>query len=238
MPNPELLMKSALLHIFLITGLFLKAQSPLAEVRSSLQSGDFKTSQQILDSCSKINFQPDSVLFYKGLLSLKKDNVNAARKYCTELEKTYPTFKEAHYLSGLIYFLNEKYGKSIDEFNKILKDDPRHLKALYNRALAAGLIEDYRSAIEDLGSCIALDPNYSLAYYSRAYWEEYTGNDADAKKDYEVCIRLDPKNFDAYFGLAYVYKNLKEHDKACETVSKAISAGSQIAEELKENFCR
>lgn len=231
-------MKNTLVYILLFSSLFFKAQSPLVAVRNNLQSGDLKMAHEVLDSCGKTNFQPDSVLFYKGLLSLKKDNLSAARKYCTELEKTYPAFKEAHYLSGLIYFLNEKYGKSIDEFNKILKDDPRHLKALYNRALAAGLIEDYRSAIEDLGSCIALDPNYSLAYYSRAYWEEYTGNDADAKKDYEDCIRLDPKNFDAYFGLAYVYKNLKEHDKACETISKAISAGSQIAEELKENFCR
>lgn len=231
-------MKSTLFYILLITGLFLKAQSPLITARSGLQSGDFKSVQQILDSCSKAHFQPDSVLFYTGLLSLKKDNLVAARKYCAELEKTYPGFKEAHYLSGLIYFLNEKYGKSIDEFNKILKDDPRHQKALYNRALAAGLIEDYRSAIEDLGTCIALDSTNSMAYYSRAYWEEYVGNNADAKKDYEICIRLDPKNFDAYFGLAYVFKNLSEHDKACELIGKAIAAGSQIAEELKENFCR
>ena len=231
-------MKKLILCLSLFYCLGTKAQSPMAQVRSNIEAENYGTAQQVLDSCAKTSFQSDSVLFYKGLLALKKNNLPAARKLCTELEKTYPNFQEAHYLSGLIHFLNEKYGKSIDEFNKVLKNNPKHIKAMYNRALASGLIEDYLSAIEDLGTCISLDSTYALAYYSRAYWYEYTGNDLEAKKDYEQCIRLDAKNFEAYFGLAYVYKNLKENDKACETINQAVLAGSQIAEEVKENFCR
>lgn len=215
-----------------------KAQFPFRIFRITLQNNDYQTSQRILDSCSFVKYHQDSVLYYKGLLTLKKGNIKGARTICKNLQKTYPEFTEVHYLSALIYFTDEDYGSSINEFGKVIKTDPNHLKALYNRALAYGMLEDYLSAIEDLGTCIGINPNYAAAYYSRAYWYEYTGNYPEAKKDYEQNIRLEPKNFDAYFGLAYIYHMLKENVKACETINGAAAAGLQIAEELKDNFCR
>jgi Tfp pilus assembly protein PilF len=77
-----------------------------------------------------------------------------------------------------------------------------------------------------------------MAYYSRAYWNEFSNKYEEAKADYEKSLQLDPKNYDAYFGIAYIFKNQKEYGKACETINRAIQAGSQIAVELKENFCR
>jgi tetratricopeptide (TPR) repeat protein len=231
-------MKRLPLYLFLFVGLYFEAQSPFIQVRTTMESANYKIAQHILDSCSKTNFHSDSTLYYKGLLSIRKGDIQGARKQCNELEKLFPEYKESHYLSGLIHFVNEKYGKSVDEFNKVLKNNPNHLKALYNRALASGLLGDYMSAIEDLSSCICLNKNYSMAYYSRAYWYEFAGKNDEAKKDYEESIRLDPKNYDAYFGLAYVYKNQKENEKACETINKAALAGSQIAEEFKESFCK
>lgn len=231
-------MKFNTLYIFLLLGFVFKAQSPFNAFRTSLETDDFKKSQSILDSCSFAKYQLDSVLYYKGLLTLKKGNIKGARTICTSLKDTYPSFREVHYLSALIYFVSEDFGKSIEEFSVILKNDSSHIKALYNRSLAYGLLEDYPSAIEGLSKCITINPVYSMAYYSRAYWQEFKANYTEAKKDYEKSIQLDPKYYDAYFGLAYIYKNLKENDKACETIQKAISAGSQIAEELKETFCR
>ena len=231
-------MKCVILHIFLLGSFFLKAQSPFIIFRANLQVDNYQGSQRILDSCSFAKYQQDSVLFYKGLLTLKKGNVKGARTICTNLKSAYPAFTEVHYLSALIYFLDQNYGSSINEFSTVIKNNPNHFKAIYNRSLAYGMLEDFTSAINDLGSCITLDPNYAMSYYSRAYWYEYTSKYEEAKKDYEKSIQLDPKNYDAYFGLAYIYKNQKDNTKACETISSAISAGSQIAEELKENFCR
>lgn len=231
-------MKRILVNIFLIAVFFSKAQSPFIIVRNNLQTEDLKASQRILDSCSFANYQSDSVLFYKGLLTLKKGNKKGARILCTNLEKTYPAFADAHYLSAMIYFVDEDYGNSIDEFTVLIMQNPLHMKARYNRSIAYGLLDNYLSAIDDLGACIQVDPGFAMGYYSRAYWYEFSGNYAEAKKDYEQSIRLDPKNYDAYFGLAYIYQNQKENTKACETISNAIAAGSQIAEELKDNFCR
>lgn len=215
-----------------------QAQNPFVRVRSLLESEEYPPALRLLDSCRQADYQKDSSLFYRGLIQVKKGNLQEAKTIFTDLNRTYPEFYEAHYLNGLIQFADDNYGKSIQAFNKVLKINPKHLKALYNRSIVLGLLEDYLSAIEDLSTCISIQPSYSKAYYSRAYWYEYTGNYVEAGKDYLKVIELEPKNYDAYMGLAYIYQNLKENDKACDIVTKAINAGSQIAVEVKENFCR
>lgn len=229
-------MRRIIFYIFILNSFGSVAQSVFSRVHANLAAT--KTNLSILDSCFGKNFQKDSVLFYKGMIALKQNNHAEARLRCKELLKLYPDFSEAHYLNGLIYLSSKNYGKSVNEFSALLQKNSKHIKALYNRALAFGLMEEYDKAIEDLTSCISLKPMYSLAYYSRAYWNEYRGNYTDAIKDYETTINLDPKNYDAYLGLAYIYRGLKSNTKSCEIINNAIQAGSQIAEEVKDNFCR
>jgi len=226
-----------LFYIFILGALTFcsNAQSVFGRVRTDLAS---KNNKAILDSCNASNYYKDSVLFYRGMSALKTNNQNEAKLACKELLKAYPEFYEAHYLNGLIYLSGKNYGKSVNEFSLLLQKHPKHLKALYNRALAFGLMEEYDKAIEDLTACISLKPIYPQAYYSRAYWNEFLGNYPAAIKDYETTINMDPKNYDAYFGLAYTYQGLKSNSKSCEVINNAIQAGSQIAEEVKDNFCR
>ncbi len=226
--------------VFLITcaGFLASAQLPFLKVRTEVSQGRFDKALATLDSCIARDYYKDSALFYKGYASLKKGELKEAKKACNALIKDYPAFSEAHYLNGLIQYTDENFGKSIDEFNLALKANPRHVKALFNRSLAFGVLEDYLSAIEDLGACIELSPDYALAHYSRGYWYEFTGNYGEAARDYENSIRLDPKNYDAYYGLAFIYQLQKETTKACDVINRAIHEGSQIAEELKNNFCQ
>ncbi len=213
-----------------------RAQSVFTRVH--LDQGHSPASAAILDSCSKSGFQKDSTLFYKGLSDLKEGNMTEARTLVKQLQKEYPNFYEAHYLSGLIYLKLENYGKAINEFSAVIAKDAKNLKALFNRATAFGGMEEYEKAINDLDECIEIFPNYSAAHYARAYWNEFLGNHTEAIKDYDITVSIDPKNYDAYLGLAHVYQKQKNKEKSCETINKAIAAGSQIAEELKDNFCR
>ncbi|MBA3663563.1 MAG: tetratricopeptide repeat protein [Bacteroidetes bacterium] len=229
-------MKRIFTYLLILTSVLLQAQSVFTRIRNNPE--EIKKNQFVLDSCSTNNYYKDSVLFYSGYSALKQNNTALARQHCKELLKTFPAFDEAHYLSGLIYLSGKNYGKSVTEFSTLLQKKPKHIKALYNRALAFGLMEEYDKAIEDLTSCIALKPIYSLAYYSRGYWHELLGDYPSAIKDYETTINLDPKNYDAYIGLAYIYQGLKSNAKSCEIINNAIKAGSQIAEEVKDNFCR
>lgn len=213
----------------------LSAQSVFTRVRN--QSAD-KIDFAVLDSCNKAGYCKDSVLFYQALISVRQNKPLEAKAAVKRLQSTYPDFKEVHFVSGLIYLTDKNYGKSVNEFNYLIEKNPKHVKALYNRALAFGLMDEYDKAIDDLTACINLRPMYSLAYYSRGYWSEYVGNYTAAIKDYETTINLDPKNYDAYLGLAYIYRGLKSSSKSCEIINDAIRAGSQLAVEIKDNFCR
>ena len=229
-------MKKITTYVFIFISFGLNAQSVFTRVLKNPES--VKDNMFILDSCNTASYFKDSVLFYKGYMALKQNDLPTAKLRCKELLKAYPAFVEAHYLNGLIYLSGKNYGKSVTEFNIALEKNSKNIKALYNRALAFGLMEEYDKAIEDLTACIALRPMYSLAYYSRGYWNEFLGNYTAAIKDYETTINLDPKNYDAYLGLAYIYQGLKSNTKSCEIINDAIKAGSQIAEEVKDNFCR
>jgi len=231
-------MKVILTHIFLWTSLCLYSQIPFETVRVNLESNNFRLASIALDSCIREKYHIDSCYFYKTLLHLREQKNKSAIQLRDKIEKEYPEFYLVHYLNGIILFEQNDYGKSIAAFNKVLKIDPKHFKSLYNRALALGMLEDYDAAISDLTACIDLAPGFSPALYSRAYWYELNANYDDAIKDYEAVIRINSKNFDAYLGIAHCYLLQKNTVKACEFVEKAIAAGSQMAEDVKESYCR
>lgn len=230
-------MKIILFYLFSLLLSCYQAQTPFIRAHNLIQGNEIKKAEVILDSCLVANYQKDSTYFYKGLAAIKAGNREKCKEYFTLLTKQFPKFGEVHYLKGLFYFQTENYGRSADEFEKALKDNPKDINALFDQSLALGLMEDYPDAINDLNKCIALDSNFTKAYYARAYWYEFTGNYTEAITNYLHTIKLDPRNFDAYFGLAFIYQARKENVKACMIISKAISEGSQIAEELKVNFC-
>lgn len=230
--------KKILVLFFFSLGLTLKSQTPFLYINQDIGSSQFYKAELLLDSCTEASYFLDSVTYYKALLTLKKGDIKQAKSISMDLKRNYPQFKEVAYVNGLIYFVEGKYQKSISEFNKTIKDNPKHIKAFYNRGQAKGFLEDHWSAIKDLTTCIELAPNFALAYYSRASWYDYLGKKTEAKNDYEQCVKLDSTNFDAYISLASVYSDLRENEKACETINKAINAGSVKAEELKVNFCK
>jgi tetratricopeptide (TPR) repeat protein len=214
------------------------AQNNFTTARALLEGGEIKPAMQLLDSCQKAGYHIDSCFYYKGLASLRDEKIKAAKQYNDLLIRDYPSFYMQHYLKGVIFFLDRNFGKSIDELNLVLKADPANLKALYNRALAFGLLDDFTTARADLTRCIELAPGYAQAFYSRGYWAELAGQYDEAIADYQTTITLNPKNYDAYLGMAHIYQVKKETEKACEVLSKAVAAGSQIAEDVRENFCK
>jgi tetratricopeptide (TPR) repeat protein len=229
-------MKYILLFIFF--GYNLCAQVGFENVRIKIENNEIKEGLQLLDSCSKAGNHVDSVYYYKALLLLKDLKTRAAKQTRDKLTQEFPDFYLVHYLNGIMHFENKNYGKSIEAFSEVIKAEPRNLKALYNRALALGMLEDYDAAREDLSALLEIAPNFSQAYYSRAFWHELNGKYEEAIKDYELAIEHNVKNYDAYLGTAHCYFLLKKVHKACEILNKAIEAGSFIAAEVKEIYCR
>jgi tetratricopeptide (TPR) repeat protein len=229
-------MKKTGFIFFLLAAAATHAQSVFTRVHADLTLSVKCIS--VLDSCNAGGYCKDSVIYYRGLISLKQHDITGAKLAVKELQKNYPDFNEVNYLNGLIHFSQKNYGKAVNDFSAVIQKNNAHIKALYNRSISFGLMEEYEKAIDDLNACIVLKPAYGQAFYSRAYWNEYLGNYPDAIRDYENSIHLEPEHYDAYLGLAYIYQRLKNNEKSCEVINSAIKAGSQIAEEVKENFCK
>src|SRR5687768_4576984 len=95
--------------IFLFVCFYGNAQSVFNRVHTTLSPS--KNNQAILDSCNLTGYFKDSVLFYKGMIALKQNNISEAKLLAKELHKTFPDFYEVHYLNGLIYLTSKNYGK-------------------------------------------------------------------------------------------------------------------------------
>lgn len=236
MPNTFVL-KYVFVGLILAAGWQIKAQDIFASARIELEQGPTGSLTR-LDSCLKTGYKRDSALYYRALLQLKSGHYQMALNDISKLQHDFSGFENAEYVKALYYFHIQDFGRCADLLNVIIKRQPQHTKALYNRALLAGMLDDYNSAIEDLTLCISINGNNANYYYSRAYWLEMSGKYTAAIADYEQSIRLDEKLFDAFFGLANCYRLEKNHEMACKTIDRAEQAGSQIATDLRQNYCR
>lgn len=231
-------MKNKLLILFTLLVFFHYGQTRFNRVRQNINTDNAIQLITLLDSCLFKDYHRDSALFFKGLVHLKLNKVIEARRYYGLLVEEFPEFYAAHYLNGLIMYVLKRYGESIIELSMVIKKNPNDWRAHYDRALAYGQIDANIAVIEDLDACLKVYPNFASALYSRAYWNENSGFYKEAIRDYEKCIAVEPKNFDAYTGLAFAYQSIKDNDKACETINKAIKQGSQAAAEVKNIFCK
>ena len=64
---------------------------------------------------------------------------------------------------SLCYFKLGRYRKSCAQCSKVLKRDPKNVKALYRRAQAYTELEDYGLAQEDVARCLAIAPDNTEA---------------------------------------------------------------------------
>ncbi len=63
----------------------------------------------------------------------------------------------------------EKYGKSLDLQNKIIKIEPKNIKALYRKGIALAELEEYKPAIEIYDQILRLDPKNVKALSSKGF---------------------------------------------------------------------
>lgn len=227
-----------LLYIWLLCCGCLTAQDKYGAIRTQVQAGNTAAAYRMLDSIGSKDKITDSVLYYSALCAIQENDAKKAKEIATKLNKTFPAFGETDFLMGMVHYLREDYGRCTETFNRMLKKNPTHYKALYNRAMAFGKAGSYAFAIEDLGAYLLLRPNDGGAYYARAYWLEFTEQYKESIVDYEKAIQLNPKIFDAYIGLAFCWSKLNNRVKACEVIEQSIQEGCQIGTDIKNIYCR
>ena len=123
------------------------------------------------------------------IFTLKKNNL--ALQYFNSALTLHPNSLEAYY--NRAYFLQENgnIDKAIEEYNNILKSEPKYRNAHYNLGyICYQYQKKYDEAIKHFSDAIASDPKYAEAFYMRGLSYEGLGNKKAASTDYKHALDI------------------------------------------------
>lgn len=99
-----------------------------------------------------------------------------------------------HLFKGLSYDLKGQWDNAIDEYNKIIKINPRYAEAYYNRGLLYGMKGNEDQAISDFSKAIEMNPRDAGAYNNRGNAYFYKGQYVKSVSDWTKAIVINPSS--------------------------------------------
>ena len=120
-------------------------------------------------------------------------------------------------------------------YEKILRVDPKNIKALFKRAAIFLSYGDIDQALDDLDRVVRINPRMIPAIGNRAYLLEQTGRYGDAIADLKRILAPDPRNLNAMKHLGYTYRQMGDPDSALQWYQEALKLESDKARIKKLN---
>src|SRR5262249_14026616 len=111
-----------------------------------------------------------------------------------------PRNVQAMYLRGRAYYGLRDYGRAAQDYDQVIKLDPRFEAALASRCVARALSGEARQALSDCNLTLRRQPNNLAALDSRAYVNLKLGRFYNAIRDYEAALRIDPEIAESRYG--------------------------------------
>lgn len=120
----------------------------------------------ILDAFQDSGREDVDILVAAGLAAVQDGQPVAALALFDEVVERAPRFAEGWNLRGLAHFLNEDYGKALDDLRRALVFEPRHFGALVGLGRTLEELGHRDLALEALRAALTLNPHLEEA---RAY---------------------------------------------------------------------
>ena len=86
-------------------------------------------------------------------------------------------------------YLNDYLG-AIEDYEKVIKLNPKYAEAYYNRGYIKYELKEYRGTVEDFSKAIVLNSNYKSAYINRGIALETLGDIEGACSDWKRSLEL------------------------------------------------
>ena len=137
---------------------------------------------------------------------------------------------EGAFNRGNFMLMLGQQGLAIEDFNVVIKLDPRFVQAYVNRSGVYNEKGEFDKAIEDSNMAIQLSPKLAEAYVNRG--NAYSGKDEFDKaiKDYNIGIKLKPTLAETYANRGNAYNRKGEFDKAIKDYNIGIKLKPTLAE--------
>ena len=176
------------------------------------------------------------VEFFVGLTQVTEGEYEKAINTFSRAIELNPRFPEAHYNRGVAYVNKGDDECAIWDFDMAIELNPEYVIALNTRGGAYMNRGDYDGAVSDFDRAIAVRPRYASALSNRGAANFYKGNYASAIRDYDIALEEDPDLAHAYFNRGEVHLVLEQWDKAHSDLTRARSAGVDIASVFRNHY--
>ncbi|MBN2683265.1 MAG: tetratricopeptide repeat protein [Bacteroidales bacterium] len=157
-----------------------------------------------------------------GSLYYGEKNFSKARETIDKAIGLNSKLSETYFLSGEMYFMEEKFDLAKDHYKKASEFDKTNASAFYQYALCCNKTDDFTGAEKALGSAITLGNNENavlLRAEVRLKLKNYQGSVDDFAA---YIIKTKTKDPEVYHNKGLAYSNLNKHDLAIKEYSKAI----------------
>ncbi|KLI32681.1 hypothetical protein SZ50_08345, partial [Brachyspira hyodysenteriae] len=110
----------------------------------------------------------------------------------------------------------EKYKEAIEDFNEVIKLNPKNEKAYFYKGVLKINLKKYEEAIEDFNEAIKLNPKNEKAYFNIGALKIILERYDEAIKDLNKIIKLNPNDENARFYRGVLKINLKKYKEAID----------------------
>ncbi|GBE38172.1 TPR repeat-containing protein YrrB [bacterium BMS3Bbin08] len=142
---------------------------------------------------------------------------------------------DAYYDRGYVYAMRGKYEEAINDLTKAINLNPKNVDAYKFRGTLYNKKGQHDKAIKDFTQAINLNTQYVETYFERGWCYYQKGDYENAINDYTSALNLNPDYTQVYYNLAGIYSILKEEEKACKFLKKAVSKGFSDFEHMKKD---
>jgi tetratricopeptide (TPR) repeat protein len=136
------------------------------------------------------------------------------------------------------YYLQGDYPAAISDYDSAIMLDPRNPEYLLERGILYERIQEIDLAIEDFNAVIHLDENNGQAWYNLANAYFLKNQYHTSIEYYTQAIHLSPNMPEMYYNRSLAHYYLRDTEKACADMRKALSLGSKNASEFIGKYCQ
>lgn len=106
----------------------------------------------------------------------------------------------SRYKRGQVYAIKRAYTLAMQDFDVVIRRDPRDAEALNNRCWTRAATGDLQGALTDCNLALQSNPGLSDAFDSRGLVNLKLGRTTEAIKDYTDAIQRNPRSSSSLFG--------------------------------------
>ena len=140
------------------------------------------------------------------------------------------TVSEYHFVEGNIYYDDQRFKEAFLSYQKTVKYDNEHEKAILKLCQIELVLQNYDLAIEMVNKALKINPMNPSAYYLKGFIYLDSRDTATAVSSFQTAIEVDPNHYDSYIILGKIWLNENPefsesyYDQALEIQPKSIEA--------------